>query len=116
MPRINLLPWRAELRQKRKKELVIALMGAVIVGASSDLLARYTSVGEESVRWALVGVLVLVGLEVVFSTTYALSLSASGNGADYLLSQSMAALIGAAEKCSFTNALQFRYDDRKQPP
>ena len=33
MPRINLLPWRAELRQQRKKELVIALMGAVIVGA-----------------------------------------------------------------------------------
>lgn len=44
---------------------------------------------------ALVGVLVLVGLEVVFSTTYALSLSASGSGADYLLSQSLSALIGA---------------------
>jgi type IV pilus assembly protein PilN len=33
MPRINLLPWRAELRQKRKKEFLTALLGAVIVGA-----------------------------------------------------------------------------------
>jgi type IV pilus assembly protein PilN len=33
MPRINLLPWRAELRQKRKQEFLTALLGAVIVGA-----------------------------------------------------------------------------------
>jgi type IV pilus assembly protein PilN len=33
MPRINLLPWRAELRQKRKQEFLVALLGAVIVGA-----------------------------------------------------------------------------------
>ena len=33
MPRINLLPWRAELRQKRKKEFLVALLGAAIVGA-----------------------------------------------------------------------------------
>jgi type IV pilus assembly protein PilN len=32
MPRINLLPWRAELRQKRKQEFLVALLGAVIVG------------------------------------------------------------------------------------
>lgn len=32
MPRINLLPWRAELRQKRKKEFLVALLGAVIAG------------------------------------------------------------------------------------
>jgi type IV pilus assembly protein PilN len=33
MPRINLLPWRAELRQRRKKEFLVALLGATIVGA-----------------------------------------------------------------------------------
>jgi type IV pilus assembly protein PilN len=33
MPRINLLPWRAELRQKRKQEFLVALLGTVIVGA-----------------------------------------------------------------------------------
>jgi type IV pilus assembly protein PilN len=33
MPRINLLPWRAELRQQRKKEFFVALLGAGIVGA-----------------------------------------------------------------------------------
>jgi type IV pilus assembly protein PilN len=31
MPRINLLPWRAELRQKRKKEFLTALLGSVLV-------------------------------------------------------------------------------------
>ncbi|HET8699954.1 MAG TPA: PilN domain-containing protein [Gammaproteobacteria bacterium] len=30
MPRINLLPWRAELRQKRKKEFLTALLGSVL--------------------------------------------------------------------------------------
>jgi len=33
MPRINLLPWRAELRQQRKKEFLVALLGAAIGGA-----------------------------------------------------------------------------------
>lgn len=33
MPRINLLPWRAELRQKRKKEFLVALLGAVMISA-----------------------------------------------------------------------------------
>jgi type IV pilus assembly protein PilN len=32
MPRINLLPWREELRQKRKKEFLTALLGAVLIG------------------------------------------------------------------------------------
>ena len=32
MPRINLLPWREELRQKRKKDFVSAILGAVLVG------------------------------------------------------------------------------------
>lgn len=34
MPRINLLPWREELRQKRKKEFLVAVLGAVVVGAA----------------------------------------------------------------------------------
>ena len=33
MPRINLLPWRDELRQKRKKEFFLAILAAVLVGA-----------------------------------------------------------------------------------
>jgi type IV pilus assembly protein PilN len=32
MPRINLLPWREELRQKRKKDFFVAIVGAVVVG------------------------------------------------------------------------------------
>lgn len=32
MPRINLLPWREELRQKRKKEFLLGLLGAVLFG------------------------------------------------------------------------------------
>jgi type IV pilus assembly protein PilN len=32
MPRINLLPWRAELRQKRKKEFMTALLSAALFG------------------------------------------------------------------------------------
>lgn len=34
MPMINLLPWREELRQKRKKDLLMAAFGAVLVGAA----------------------------------------------------------------------------------
>jgi type IV pilus assembly protein PilN len=33
MPRINLLPWRAELRQQRKKEFLAALLASAIVGS-----------------------------------------------------------------------------------
>jgi type IV pilus assembly protein PilN len=32
MPRINLLPWRAELREKRKKDFMIAMLAAVLIG------------------------------------------------------------------------------------
>lgn len=34
MPKINLLPWREELRQKRKKEFLLAIFGAVLMGAA----------------------------------------------------------------------------------
>jgi type IV pilus assembly protein PilN len=34
MPRINLLPWRAEQREKRKKEFLTALLAAVICGGA----------------------------------------------------------------------------------
>ena len=33
MPTINLLPWREEQRQKRKKEFLLATLGAVLIGA-----------------------------------------------------------------------------------
>jgi len=45
MPRINLLPWRAELRQQRKKEFFVALMGAAIVGAGLVYVAKLTVEG-----------------------------------------------------------------------
>jgi type IV pilus assembly protein PilN len=32
MPTINLLPWREELRQKRKRDFLIAALGAVLLG------------------------------------------------------------------------------------
>lgn len=34
MPTINLLPWREELRQKRKKEFFVAALGAVALAAA----------------------------------------------------------------------------------
>jgi type IV pilus assembly protein PilN len=42
MPRINLLPWRAELRQKRKKEFLTALLGAVLVGGLLIYVSKLT--------------------------------------------------------------------------
>jgi type IV pilus assembly protein PilN len=45
MPRINLLPWRAELRQKRKQEFLVALLGAVIVGAALVYASKLTMQG-----------------------------------------------------------------------
>jgi type IV pilus assembly protein PilN len=50
MPRINLLPWRAELRQKRKKEFLVALMGAVIVGAGLVYVSKLTVQGWTSAQ------------------------------------------------------------------
>jgi type IV pilus assembly protein PilN len=42
MPRINLLPWREELRQKRKKEFVLALVGAVMLGGLVAYVSKLT--------------------------------------------------------------------------
>lgn len=35
MPRINLLPWRSELRQKRKKDFMTAVLAAVLFGGGA---------------------------------------------------------------------------------
>lgn len=45
MPRINLLPWRAELRQQRKKEFFVALLGAAVVGMGIVYLTKLTVEG-----------------------------------------------------------------------
>lgn len=45
MPRINLLPWRAELRQKRKKEFLVALLGAALVGGLLVYASKLTVQG-----------------------------------------------------------------------
>lgn len=45
MPRINLLPWRAELRQQRKKEFLVALAGALVVAAGVVYLSKLTVEG-----------------------------------------------------------------------
>jgi type IV pilus assembly protein PilN len=50
MPRINLLPWRAELRQKRKKEFFMALLGAVIIGGALVYLSKLTVQGWTSAQ------------------------------------------------------------------
>lgn len=42
MPRINLLPWREELRQKRKKEFLMALLVAVMVGGLMVYASKLT--------------------------------------------------------------------------
>jgi type IV pilus assembly protein PilN len=48
MPRINLLPWRAELRQRRKKEFLVALAGTLVVGAGVVYLSKLTVQGWTS--------------------------------------------------------------------
>jgi len=45
MPRINLLPWRAELRQQRKKEFFVALLGAAFVAMGLVYLSKLTVEG-----------------------------------------------------------------------
>jgi type IV pilus assembly protein PilN len=45
MPRINLLPWRAELRQRRKKEFLVALAGTLVVAAGVVYLSKLTVQG-----------------------------------------------------------------------
>jgi type IV pilus assembly protein PilN len=50
MPRINLLPWRAELRQRRKKEFLVALAGTLVVGAGIVYLSKLTVEGWTSAQ------------------------------------------------------------------
>ncbi|HSG63854.1 MAG TPA: PilN domain-containing protein [Gammaproteobacteria bacterium] len=45
MPRINLLPWREQLRQKRKKDFITAIIGAVLIGG---LLAYGSKLGVQA--------------------------------------------------------------------
>src|SRR5688572_4962836 len=45
MPRINLLPWRTELPQRRKKEFLVALAGTFLVAAGSVYLSKLTVQG-----------------------------------------------------------------------
>ena len=42
MPRINLLPWREELRQKRKKDFLMALGGAVLIAGLITMATKMT--------------------------------------------------------------------------
>lgn len=41
MPSINLLPWRAELRQRRQKEFMVGLVGAAALSLVIALLAHF---------------------------------------------------------------------------
>jgi type IV pilus assembly protein PilN len=50
MPRINLLPWRSEQRQRRKKEFLVALAGTLIVGAGAVYLSKLTVQGWTSAQ------------------------------------------------------------------
>jgi type IV pilus assembly protein PilN len=50
MPRINLLPWRSELRQRRKKEFLVALAGTLLVGAGAVYLSKLTVQGWTSAQ------------------------------------------------------------------
>jgi type IV pilus assembly protein PilN len=50
MPRINLLPWRAELRQRRKKEFLVALAGSLVVALGVVYLSKLTVQGWTSAQ------------------------------------------------------------------
>lgn len=52
MPRINLLPWRAELRQRRKKDFLVALAGSLVVAAGVVYLSKLTAQGWTSAQQA----------------------------------------------------------------
>jgi type IV pilus assembly protein PilN len=52
MPRINLLPWRSELRQRRKKEFLVALAGSLVVAAGVVYLSKLTVQGWTSAQQA----------------------------------------------------------------
>jgi type IV pilus assembly protein PilN len=45
MPRINLLPWRADLRQRRKKEFLVALGGSLVVAIGVAYVSKLTVQG-----------------------------------------------------------------------
>ena len=42
MPSINLLPWRQELRQRRRKEFMYGIVGAVVLAGIITLIAHLT--------------------------------------------------------------------------
>jgi type IV pilus assembly protein PilN len=42
MPSINLLPWRQELRQRRRKEFLVGIIGAVVLAGIVTLIAHLT--------------------------------------------------------------------------
>ena len=50
MPRINLLPWRTELRQRRKKEFLVALAGSLVVAAGAVYVSKLTVQGWTSAQ------------------------------------------------------------------
>ena len=50
MPRINLLPWRTELRQRRKKEFLVALVGTLVVAAGVVYVSKLTVQGWTSAQ------------------------------------------------------------------
>jgi type IV pilus assembly protein PilN len=50
MPRINLLPWRAEQRQRRKKEFLVALAGCLVVAGGVVYLSKLTVQGWTSAQ------------------------------------------------------------------
>jgi type IV pilus assembly protein PilN len=50
MPRINLLPWRAELRQRRKKDFLVALAGSLALAAGVVYLSKLTVQGWTSAQ------------------------------------------------------------------
>ena len=50
MPRINLLPWRAELRQRRKKEFLVALAGSLVMAMGVAYLSKLTVQGWTSAQ------------------------------------------------------------------
>ena len=41
MPSINLLPWRQELRQRRRKEFLAGVVAAVVVAGIITLIANF---------------------------------------------------------------------------
>ncbi len=57
MPRINLLPWRAELRQRRKKEFLVALAGSLVVAMGVAYLSKLTVQGQTSAQQGRNGIL-----------------------------------------------------------